>query len=197
MRIRYLFKLAVISAIVVLLSGCSCLPLTKKENANEFTDVSEIKGEYEKKYLHKEIVNIRKEVSNHLLFSSFQCLIWEDQGVFTVTLARDGRVSDCLALFSAHGELIYQTGISLVSLDDISSLIGMKEASIVAEYGEFHFDSGSGVYLPSYITSDCRLLVFGIEDNSVFNITEYRFAEGSKHLYGSEFPSFYEHRHSP
>lgn len=175
-------------AVAVLLSGCSCYQHAQKETGIELANVSEIKSkEIAKKYLYKEIGIVHKEVNNNLLFESFQCLIWEEQDVYVVAIARDAILLDRLALFSGDG-LLYQFGFSVVSIDDISHLLGMKAEDIVDKNGEFHFDSGSGVYLPCYVTSDGSVLEFGIDDDSVSNITEYRFMDGSKNFYGGEFP---------
>ncbi len=63
-------------------------------------------------------------------------------------------------------------------------LLHVTEAEISSQFGNYHFESGSGRYLPSYITSQGNVLVLDIESGIVVHITDYQLTEGKTDAYG-------------
>lgn len=85
-------------------------------------------------------------------------------GNYVLTTMDGGR-----AVFSSEGELLEAKGITPVKADGqimYSDLSALTEA-----LGQPHGDIGSGLYIPSYVTEDFRLLAYSCREDQVQSVT--------------------------
>ena len=163
---------------------------SKISDTEEETSGSEVIPEHteetpgETYYINTSITTFYNNHKNELLLSCFECLAWKEQRAIVVVISSTANIVDKSIVFSRSGQLLNQRGISAITVDDISSLLNLTETDLEAKYGKYHFDYGSGRYLPSYVTDNGSILILNIEDDVVATISEYRLTDGKEFYYG-------------
>ena len=171
--------------VVLQLTGCKYISPAPKEASYDSMD----EGAKERGlHMYEKMSELRKAHADLLLFDTFECLAWKEQDNFVVVISIDTKSVGRSLVFSENGQLLNQTGIAAVSVDDVSELLHLTEEDLVSKYGSFHFDSGSGRYLPSYVTNCGCILVFSFENGFVESISEYRLVDGETNSYGNVMP---------
>lgn len=173
--------LIILCMIALQLSGCKYTTQAEFDSAGEGVRKEEM-------YMHEKMADLRNEHADCLVFHTFECLAWEEQDTFVVVISKDAQNVCCSLVFSKDGHLLNQIGISAVTVHDVSELLNLTEEEVTSKLGGFHFDSGSGRYLPSYVTNRGSILVFNMEDR-VVSITEHRIIDGEINSYGNVIPA--------
>ena len=185
MKKSIILILIILCMIVLQLSGCKYTSLASTQT--EFDSAGEGVRK-EGLYMHEEMGDLRKEHADCLVFDTFECLAWEEQDTFVVVISKDAQNVHRSLRFSKNGHLLNQTEISAGTVQDVSELLHLTEEEVTSKLGSFHFDSGSGRYLPSYVTNRGCILVFNMEDGVVESITEHRIIDGEINSYGNVIP---------
>lgn len=189
MRKLYILIFTIICMIVLQMTGCRYISTAPKEPTFDSATILGSAGAKEGGlHMHEKMAELRKSHADHLLYDTFECLAWEEQDTYVVVISSDTQIVNCSLVFSENGQLLNQTGLSAISVNDVSGLLHMAEENLVSKYGNFHFDSGSGRYLPSYITDCGCILVFSFEEGFVESISEYRFVDEETNFYGDVIP---------
>lgn len=180
---RFVVLLLLLTVMAMTFIGC-----TSADTAAETTSVSpESAGSEEMdtlaEYLSQDMTALRKEKADVLLYDSYEYLAWKEDGNSVVVLSADAQTVSGVLCFSTGGALLYQQGASAVTIDDASALLGKNEEELTAAYGRFHFDSGSGRYLPAYITDHGELLVFSFVNDVVCSISVLKLSDGTRTFY--------------
>ncbi len=168
-----IMKIMFCCIIVLMMSGCV-------GHSKDTSTAEEIMNSY----MHKPIYEAYNQHKDHLLFSKFECNTWEEHGVYVVVISSDAQTVDGCVVFSEKGQLLKQTGITTITVEDPSLLLHLTEAELSSRYGSYHFDSGSGRYLPSYVTSQASILILNIENSVVEHVSNYHLIEGGYDGYG-------------
>lgn len=98
--------------------------------------------------------------SHHLGLSVF-----EKGGRYTLVVSSGEQVVK-KAVFSTDGKLLYAKGLDPVEISDPADLIGQSLARINGDYGAYHYDCGSGMFYPSYITKSGQMIVLYLPDEA-------------------------------
>ena len=179
----------VICITVLQMTGCTYASLAPKETTiDSATTLGSESARIGELHMNEKMSELRKDHVDHLLFDTFECLAWAEEDAYVVVISSDAQIVDRSLTFSENGQLLTQNGCSAISVNDPSGLLHMAEEDVVAQYGMFHFGSGSGRYLPSYVTNCGCILVFSFENGFVESIFEYRLVEGETNYYGNASP---------
>ena len=162
----------------------SCSSFSPEETSPSESLPKDTDAEAKETYIYDHLTRLYKEHKNHLLISCFECLVWKEQRTIVVVISTGAAIVDRSVIFSKDGQLLQQTGITAISVDDVSSLLNMTEEELTLKYGKYHFDYGSGRYLPAYVTDNGSVLVLSIEDDAVTSVTEHRLTDGNIYPYG-------------
>ena len=121
--------------------------------------------------------NHRLVYSHHLGLS-----VYEKNSRFTAVLSSGEHITK-KAVFSADGALLRAKGLDPVDISDPAVLIGQTLEGIEDEYGAYHYDCGSGMFYPSYITKSGYLIVLYLPDEAtVASITYIDLRTGQEQI---------------
>lgn len=82
-------------------------------------------------------------------------------------------IIDRIAVFTSNKELVSAEGFEPVARECLINLeLPMPLSDIEAQIGTIHFDNGSGVYLPSYVTREASIISLQCSDDVVRGIIE-------------------------
>lgn len=80
---------------------------------------------------------------------------------------------DRIAVFTLKKELVSAEGFEPVARECLTNLeLPMPLSDIEAQIGTIHFDNGSGIYLPSYVTREASIISLQCSDDMVYGIIE-------------------------
>lgn len=81
----------------------------------------------------------------------------EEDNVYIITISTVGE-KDKTIHFSETRKILKAKGIKPLKTEEIQIFEGMDMAAVIEQYGEPHADTGSGLYIPSYITQEAYLI---------------------------------------
>lgn len=183
---RFVVLLLLLTVMAMTFIGCTSTDTAAETTSVSVESVESVeKGEMDMLagYLSQDMTALRKEKADVLLYDSYECLAWKEDSNSVVVLSADAQTVSGVLCFSTGGALLYRHGASAVTIDDASALLGKNEEELTAAYGRFHFDSGSGRYLPAYITEHGELLVFSFVNDVVCSISALKLSDGTRTFY--------------
>lgn len=104
------------------------------------------------------------------LFSDMGVYVFQIEDKYPVLLEKNGRVFAAVE-FSAERVAVKIRGVQLPQIDDILGAQGKTIEEIENTFGKPHINTGSGFYIPSYITSDGYLIKIWVSNGIVTNVT--------------------------
>lgn len=96
--------------------------------------------------------------------------IFNDEENFVIAIEENQDISG-IVVFSSAGKLLHSEKITPINDENIKQFCGKSVEELEKQYGKFHCDTGSGFYIPAYITNHATIVFFEIENNIVDRIS--------------------------
>lgn len=119
---------------------------------------------------------VKTRVEDRLIIGgNWDCvLLWENPESYVYAcLGENGRSVGGVARFSKGLEPLEVDGIELIEDFDLEQWIEQPIRDFIFQYGEPHFEAGSGFYIPSYISESGTLYYLTCSGEMIFRITAY------------------------
>ena len=97
--------------------------------------------------------------NSEFVYESAPIAVYRKDGLYVVTVEDTQKALKGI-MFSPDRQVIRTYGIEPVEISDISPYLEKTWEELENDYGTFHMDIGSGLYLPSYITTEGYLVTF-------------------------------------
>lgn len=120
---------------------------------------------------------VRSKVSGRLIIDLFTCLAWENTEDYVLVISDGSAIKACVR-FSKDLELLEETGIKTVQDLEPDDCVGKTQEEITAEYGLFHFDAGSGLFIPSYVSNTGKVYYLTVDNGIVLRVGVQDLARG-------------------
>lgn len=95
--------------------------------------------------------------------------VYEDRNNYFVIID-DNDIIQKLVEFSPERKSTRVQGLDLIKCEDIKQFLDMDIDKLNKKYGQPHVDTGSGFYIPAYITNDAYLICLELENDIVFEV---------------------------
>ena len=128
-------------------------------------------------------IDVIKEIKkDNILLNQHSCIVWKDtEGYNIACIGNDGKTITALIRFSETLELLETNGVDLIGEVNQEEWVGKKEDEFIAEYGQCHFDFGSGRYIPSYISKTGKIFFLNVDgDGKIKSISTTLLNETSR-----------------
>ena len=147
--------------------------LAALKQVTEMTDVTDSFAYTPK--IGESIYTLKKYVRGRILEEHYSCVIWKDADGYKIALSPDSQTVCAYVLFSEKLELLAADGVEPIKEIDPETLdqwVGKTEADFVAQYGPCHYDIGSGMYYPCYISEAGTIyfLHFGLGESGHYDV---------------------------
>ena len=120
---------------------------------------------------------IKEEANNQILLENYSCIAWKNPEFYCIArVGFFGRTVDAFVLFSNEMELMKADGIEPIHEIDRKSWTGKTFADFVEQYGQYHFDFGSGLFIPSYVTETGLIYHLYVDNGQIDLITVFSLA---------------------
>ena len=126
------------------------------------------------------IFPIRQQVEHVELFYAYSCIIWKDSKGYCIACNDEGtdQVS-AVVRFSDDLELLEADGLEPIEpIPQTEEWVGKTLDEFTAQYGQYHFDFGTGFFYPSYISKNGSIywmnVQYDYEADLHHMITEFR-----------------------
>lgn len=124
------------------------------------------------------------------IFEFFSLSSYYKDGQYYVCDGFGETVSEYL-IFSEDRELIKKVNLDfdlldpskVATTDALRSFLGQNTDEVEKVLGDNHFDLASGLYKPSYITSDAYLVIFGVFSSEIAFVTKIDLLTGHREEY--------------
>ena len=156
--------LGMILVLIVCLSACA----TSKTDSKSAMDTNE--NEIRAK-IGDNIGSLKRKAGNRICYERYSCLAWENSETYYIACTgQKGETVRGVAVFSKNLELINATGIE--PIEDIveDEWVGKLEKDFVDQYGQCHFEEGSGLYMPSYISKTGKIYSLYVDGGRIYRI---------------------------
>ena len=102
-----------------------------------------------------------------------------------------GEIAEEYLVFSKERKIIKKVNLDIKLLnpnkvatpDSLCSFLGMNTVELEKALGSYHFDLGSGLHKPSYITSDAHLITFVVFSDEVAIVSKTDLLTGYEEEY--------------
>ena len=111
-----------------------------------------------------------KEVGD-LVFTELGISVYQADNSYLMLIEKRGKVTGTLE-FSSEKNLIKCKGITPLEIMDIRILLGQPLEKVELAYGNYHVNTGSGFFIPSYVTMEGILVKMWIEDGVVAHVSK-------------------------
>ncbi len=111
----------------------------------------------------------RNELSGRLIIDFFTCIAWENSEEYVLALS-DGISINAYVRYSKDLELLEEVGIQTIQDPEVDECIGKTQEDLYSKYGPFHFDAGSGLFIPSYVSNTGKVYYFIMDNGKVSRI---------------------------
>lgn len=143
-----------------------------------------------------------KESLGSSIFSLFNdCVIWRDHKGYHIACVGEDRDSVsqlrdtiyAVVLFSDELELLEADGLDPIEpIIHLEEWLGKTEDEFIAMYGPYHFQPGSGLYMPSYISEDGHVYWMDVELGVIVGMHSYSI-DGTSVSKNYLYPEFGSH----
>lgn len=123
-------------------------------NVNKTNRINEIK-------INDSIHSVLSSYKHNFVGFPFQTTVLNHSGNCVIVISKDDAHISNVVIFSPDKELLYSS-LPLMDSTDINKVIGKKIGSMKKQYGDVHFDNGSGIRKPSYITKNAEFVYFSV-----------------------------------
>ena len=120
------------------------------------------------------IYSIKKKFKDNILLEQYSCVVWETpEGYYIACTGQDGQAIRAVVKFSKDLELLEANGIEPIKEINQEEWIEKSELEFVAQYGSCHFDFGSGLYIPSYVSEPGLIYFLYVDDGIIKDISSF------------------------
>jgi hypothetical protein len=123
-------------------------------NVNKTNRINEIK-------INDSVHSVLSSYKHNFVGFPYQTTVLNHSGNCVIVISKDDAHISNVVIFSPDKELLYSS-LPLMDSTDINKVIGKKIGSIKKQYGNVHFDIGSGVRIPSYITKNAEFVYLSV-----------------------------------
>jgi len=109
-------------------------------------------------------IESRKKIfENYITIKSYEL----DEG-YGILVDEPGSITRYI-IYSYDREILLKYGVKPVEIQDIHSILGTPLEEVEKQYGAFHPDTGSGFFIPTYITRDGHLIKMWTGNNDIID----------------------------
>lgn len=114
---------------------------------------------------------VRKSLEDRIVFEFNAFVVWRDSKGYHIACTGDDwdRIY-AIVSFSEDLELLEAEGLEPIDPPQTEEWLGKTEKEFIAQYGPYHFQSGSGSYMPWYIAKDGNLYRLSVYDDTIGRI---------------------------
>lgn len=126
---------------------------------------------------------VKTRVKDRLLLGdSWDCVVvWENPESYVYAcLGENGRSVGGVARFSKALEILEVDGVELIEEIDPDQWFGQSILDFISQYGQPHFEAGSGIYIPSYISENGTIYYLSCDGEMIYSLTSYFPSTGEK-----------------
>jgi len=96
--------------------------------------------------------------------------VFKDENKYVITISDFQNVL-AIAIFGSDGKLLCSKGVEPIDDKNIEQFLGKSVADLENQFGKIHCDTGSGFYIPAYITDHATIVTLHVENDIVVNIS--------------------------
>lgn len=129
------------------------------------------------------IYNIKEKFKGSILLEQYSCVVLEaSEGYYIACTDQYGQTIRAVVKFSKDLELVEADGIEPIEEIDPEEWTGKSEHEFVSQYGSCHFDFGSGLYIPSYISESGLIYFLYVDDGMIYYISTFSPEQEQKNI---------------
>lgn len=183
---KKLIILAIILFLMAVQAGClsSYSIDTEKEEEGQRNTMQENMNKYENEVdVGYSIYTIREKYKDNILLDQYSCVVWKDQEGYDIAcIGKNGQTIQAIVKFSEDLELLEANGIEPIEEINQEEWIGKSEQEFVSLYGSCHFDFGSGLYIPSYVSKSGLIYFLYVDDGIIYYISTFSPEKGQRSI---------------
>lgn len=120
------------------------------------------------------IYAVKERFKGNILLDQYSLVVLEaPEGYYFAGIDKDGRTIRAVVKFSKDLELLEANGVEPIEQLNQEEWIGKEELEFVSRYGSCHFNLGSGLYIPSYISKTGLIYSLYIDDGVISYISTF------------------------
>jgi hypothetical protein len=114
---------------------------------------------------------VKESLEDRIVFGFNACVVWRDSKGYHIACTGDDwdRIY-AIVSFSEDLELLKAEGLEPIDPPQMEEWLGKTEEEFIAQYGPYHFQSGSGSYTPWYIAKDGNISWLSVYDGTIGRI---------------------------
>ena len=114
---------------------------------------------------------VKKSLEDRIVFGFNAFVVWRDsKGYHIACTGNDWDRIYAIVSFSEDLELLEAEGLEPIAPPQMEEWLGKTEEEFIAQYGPYHFQSGSGSYTPWYIAKDGNISRLSVYDGTIGRI---------------------------
>ena len=118
----------------------------------------------------QKVVDMREKHKNDIIIDANCLLTFENVDGYTVCVTNNDSVIAELK-YDEVGMLVYKMGLDPLEASVFEAGVPQTGRDMMDLFGNPHIDVGSGVYLPTYILDDGRLVTYCMNGNTIVSST--------------------------
>ena len=115
------------------------------------------------------IKGVKKSMT--MLYQEASLCTFNEEDNYLVVIHNGNNIQK-VARYSPQRVLLESNGFTPIMMIDCAKYLHTRFESIVEQFGEMHLDTGSGSFIPSFLTNDAYLYCFYVEDSFVTGIIQ-------------------------
>lgn len=170
----------IIIFLLVVLTCCNFINLEGKRAEEAIAMQEEMNTTESVVKVGDSIYTIKEKYKDSLLVDQYSCTVWETpDGYYIACISKDGQTIKGFAQFSKELELLAANGIKPIEEFSQNEWLGKTELEFVSQYGPYHFDFGSGLYTPAYISKTGIIYFLSVDNGTITSISTFLLNEQS------------------